>query len=331
MSGRDILRGLGVAVLALLAAGAARAQDPAASFPNRTVVLVVPFPAGGPPDVIARILQPKLESVLGKPVIVENRAGAAAAMGAAFVARAAPDGHTLLMVDPAHAVAQNIIEKPGFDPVRDFAYVAPTMRSYMTLVVNPSTPAKNLQEFIALARAKPGDIKYGTSGIGSPPYLGALAFLQATGVDMTHVPYRGAALAVNDAVGGHISAVFVSQATAGAQVKGGQLRVLGVYGDQRLRSLPDAPTFKESGVDTPVANQGTWFGVAAPAGTPPAIVAKLNAAFNETLRDPATRDLLEKADFVQIDGGTPEEMKKIVEENVTYWKDLFRKAGVKPE
>ena len=334
MSRRDVIAALGAGLInAVFTSGIsiAQAQSAAVNFPTQNIVLVVPFPAGGPPDVIARILQPQLQTLLGKPVVIENRAGAASAMGASSVARAAPDGHTLLMVDPALAVAQNIMEKPGFDPQKDFAFVAPTMRSYMTLVVHPSVPAETVAEFIALAKARPGDIKYGTSGVGSPPYLGALAFLQATGVDLTHVPYRGAALALNDAVGGHISAVFVSQASAGAQVKGGQLRVLGVYGEQRLRSLPDVPTFKESGIDTPIANQGTWFGVAAPAGTPAPIIAKLNAAFNQALRDPHTRDLLEKADFVNIEGGTPDDLKKIVDENVVYWRELFKKAGVKPE
>ena len=330
MSRRDVISSVAAALACAFIASSASAQTPV-NYPTQNVILVVPFPAGGPPDVIARILAAQLQNVLGKPVIVENRAGAAGAMGAASVARAAPDGHTLLMIDPALSVAQNIMEKPGFDPLKDFAYVAPTMRSYMSLVVHPSVPAKDVQEFVALAKAKPGDIKYGTSGLGSPPYLGALAFFMATGVDLTHVPYRGVALALNDAVGGHISSVFVSQATAGAQVKGGQLRVLGVYGEKRLRSLPDVPTFKESGVDTPIANQGTWFGVAAPAATPAAIVAKLNQAFNQVLRDPDTRKRLEGADFANIDGGSPEEMRKIVEENVVYWRDLFRKAGIKPE
>lgn len=327
---REVLAATGLGIVAsTCAAPAAQAQTPL-NYPTQNVVLVVPFPAGGPPDVITRILQPELQKLLGKPVIVENRGGAGGALGTASVARAAPDGHTLLMIDPSLVVAQNLIEKPGFDPLKDFVYITPTMRSYMSLVVNPEFPAKDLKEFIAHARAKPGDIKYGTSGIGSPPYLGALAFLMATGIELTHVPYRGVALAVNDLVGKHIDAVFVSQATAGAQVKGGQLRVLGSYGEQRLRSLPETPTFREAGVETPVANQGTWFGVAAPAGTPAPVVAKLNAVFNQALRDPATRELLEKADF-GVEGGTPEEMKKVVEENVAYWRDLFRKAGIKPE
>ncbi len=328
MSRRSVISLMGSALLG--AALPALAQAPV-NYPTQTVILVVPFPAGGPPDVIARVLQPALQNILGKPVIVENRSGASSAIGAASVARATPDGHTLLMIDPALAVAQNIMEKPGFDPLKDFAYVLPTMRSYMSLIVNPSVPARDVKEFIALAKARPGDIKFGTSGLGSPPYLGALAFFTATGVDLTHVPYRGVALALNDVVGGHINSVFVSQATAGAQVKGGQVRVLGVYGEQRLRSLPDVPTFKESGVDTPVANQGTWFGVAAPAGTPAPVIEKINAAFNQALKDPATRDILEKADFAGIDGGTPQEMKKIIEENVVYWKALFQQAGVKPE
>lgn len=317
---------------AAVAAGAptAHAQTPV-NYPTQTVTLVVPFPAGGPPDVISRILQPKLQELLGKPVVIENKAGAAGAIAATFVARAAPDGHTLLMIDPALVVAQNLLEKPGFDPLKDFTYVMPTMRSYMGLVINSKLPFKSLGEFLAHAKAKPNDIRYGTSGTGSPPYLGALAFLQATGIEMTHVPYRGVALAVNDVAGGHIDATFVSQATASSQVKGGQVRVLGVYGEQRVRSLPDVPTFREGGVETPVANQGNWFGVAAPAGTPQAIVNKINATFNQALRDPATRALLEKADFDKIEGGTPDEMRKMIEESVTYWKDLFTKAGVKPE
>jgi tripartite-type tricarboxylate transporter receptor subunit TctC len=246
------------------------------------------------------------------------------------VARAAPDGLTLMTVDPGLIVVPYMVAKPGFDLQKDFAWIAPLMRSYMTLIVNKDFPVKNVADFVAMARSKPGEIKYGTSGLGTPPYLGALAFIQATGIDLLHVPYRGAALALNDVIGGQISAVWVSQASASAQVKGGLVRVLGVYGNNRLPSLPDVPTFRESGVDTGVADQGTWFGIAAPAATPRDIVDKLNAAVNKALQDPATRALLEKADFVDIKGGTPEQLKTIVDENAAYWKDSFAKAGVRP-
>lgn len=326
-----MLRTIAAALFLVAAFSPAPAQDAAANYPGGTVVVVVPYPPGGPPDVIARILTPALQTILGRPVIVENRAGASGALGASSVARAAPDGLTLLLIDPSLTVAQNINAKPGFDPQKDFAWVAPLMRSYMTLVVHPSVPARTAPEFVALAKQKPGALQYGTSGIGSPPYLGALAFIQATGIDLLHVPYRGAALALNEAAGGHIASVFVSQATAGAQVKGGALRLLGVYGEDRLRAFPDTPTFKESGIDTPVANQGTWFGIAAPSATPRAIVMKLNGAVNEALRDPKTRSLLETADFVKINGGAPEELGALVDSNAVYWRESFAKAGIKAE
>lgn len=329
MVNRRMTTVIGVAMFAAFALCAvARAQ---VNFPTQTVTLVVPFPAGGPPDIIARILQPRLQALLGKPVVVENRAGGSGALGAAQVARAAPDGHTILMVDPAHAVAQNLMEKPGFDPLKDFAYILPTMRSWIILVVHPSVPAKTVAEFIALAKSRPGDIKYGTSGVGSPPYLGGLAFTMATGVELTHVPYRGAALAMNDLIGGHIQAVFGSPSTTGPHIREGKLRGIAVFGNERVRNLPDVPTFKESGLDTPVANEGVFFGAAAPAGTPAPVIEKLNAAFNEALRDPQVREALAKADFSKFDGGNPEELRRLMDVSVAYWRDLFQRAGVKPE
>jgi tripartite-type tricarboxylate transporter receptor subunit TctC len=317
-------------VLATLLSPALASAQGASKFPAGNITIIVPYAPGGPPDLIARMLAPAMGDILKTSVIVENKPGASTVIGSSLVARAVPDGLTLMTVDPGLIVVPYMVAKPGFDVQKDFAWIAPLMRSYMTLIVNKDFPAKTVQDFVAMAKAKPGEVKYGTSGLGTPPYLGALAFTQATSIDLLHVPYRGVALALNDVIGGQISAVWVSQAAASAQVKGGLVRVLGVYGEHRLPSLPDVPTFKESGVDTGAADLGTWFGIAAPAATPPDIVAKLNDAVNKALRDPATRALLEKADFVGIDGGTPAQMKAIIDQNVDYWREAFTKAGVKP-
>ncbi len=321
---------IGALAAALLFPAMATGQSPA-KFPAGNITIVVPYAAGGPPDLIARMIAPVMGQTLGTSVIVENRPGASTAIGSALVARAAPDGLTIMTVDPGLVVSPYMVAKPGYDVQKDFAWIAPLMRSYMGLIVAKDFPAKSVGEFIAMAKAKPGDIKYGTSGLGTPPHLGALAFLQATNIDLVHVPYRGVALALNDVISGQISAVWMSQASAKAQVQSGLVRVLGVYGERRLSSLPDTPTFKELGIDTSVADQGTWFGFAAPAATPPDIVARLNAAVNAALRDPATHSLLEKADFVGIDGGSQGQLKAIIDSNVAYWREAFSKAGVKPE
>ena len=328
MTGK-LARGLLFAVTAMFSQ-TAMAQTTPARFPNGPITIIVPYAAGGPPDIIARLLSPVMGEELGATVIVENRPGASTAIGSAQLARATPDGQTLMMVDPGLVVSPHMVAKPGYEVQKDFAWIAPLMRSYMGLVVRADFPAKSIAEFIAMAKAKPGDIKYGTSGLGTPPYLGALAFLQATNIDLTHVPYRGVALALSDVIAGNFSAVWMSQATAGPQTRSGLVRVLGTFGDQRIASLGGVPTFRETGVDTRVADQGTWFGMAAPAGTPRPIIERINAAVNKALRDPATREKLEKADFAGINGGTPEDLSAMIDQNVVYWGEVFAKAGVKP-
>ena len=319
-----------VAVLAASPPLPALAQDAAAGFPSQNIIIVAPYPAGGPSDVISRILGPHISQQLGKPVIVENRAGASATLGTASVARAAPDGHTLLLVDPSLTVAAHVVAKPNFDAAKDFVAVAPLVRSAMMLVVKSDAPAKSVQEFVAHAKANPGDIKYGHSGLGSPPHLGAMAFVEATGVQLTPVPYRGVGIALNDVVGGHISMVFVSQGVAAAQVKGGYARVLATMGATRLKSLPEVPTFRELGIDLKVIDEGTWFGIAAPAATPAPIVAKLNDAFNRALADPDIRSKFEAIDYTPIGGGSGV-LAGIITAHLAHWKDAFAKAGVKPE
>ena len=211
-----VLRMLAAAA-SLLSAGAtvSSAQEPASAYPSRNITLIVPQAAGGPPDVIARLVATPLSELLGRPIIVENRAGASASIGAAAVAKATPDGYTLLLgLASVFGSLPNLYEKLPFDLDRDFMPISMIEMIPCALVVNPSMPAKTVAEFVALAKAKPGDLKFASSGIGSPPHLIGLAFLQATGTSMAHVPYRGTAPAVTDIVGGHVEALFVSFATA---------------------------------------------------------------------------------------------------------------------
>lgn len=330
MPANAIAQRLGVAAVlsAAFLHGAALAQQGAADYPSRNVTIVVPYAAGGPPDVASRILTPYLSKALGKNVIVENRPGGSTTVGARSVARSAPDGHTLLMADVSLPVAVNIVANAGYDPQKDFAPIAPVLRTFMTLVVHPDVPAKTAKELVTLAREKPNTLKYGTSGVGSPPYLGALAFFQAAGEpQLLHVPYRGVALALNDVVAGHLSLAFMSQSTAGSQLRAGKVRVLGVFGDSRVKSIPDVPTFKEQGFDTRIADQGIWFGLVAPAKTPEPIVRKLNEALNGALKDPQTKAALEKADY-NITGGSPADLKKLIDEHTVYWRAALQKAGV---
>lgn len=318
-----------LAFATVLFSPAAQAQTSAQTYPTQNIVLVVPYAAGGPPDVASRIIAPAMSAALGKNVIIENRTGASTSIGASAVARAAPDGHTLLLIDSGVTVAPSIVPNAGFDP-NALEPVAPLLRTFMGLVAHPSVKATNLKELVALAKEKPGDLKYGTSGVGTPPHLGALAFIQATGAEMLHVPYRGVALALNDMVAGHISLVFVSQSTASSQVAGGKARVLAVFGPKRSPSLPDVATFREQGVDAKIVDQGTFFGIAAPPGTPKPIILRLNQVINDVLKDKDTLSRLEKADF-HVAGGTPDDLRKTVAENTAYWREVFSRPGVKPD
>lgn len=310
-------------------AGWTFAQD-GANFPERPITLVVPYAAGGPPDVASRLLTPFLSQKLGKQVIVENRAGGATSVASRALARGTPDGHTVMICDVACTLAPSLVANPGFDPQKDFAGVTPLVRTFMTLVVHPDIPAKSVKELVALAKAKPNDLKYGTSGVGSPPFLGALAFLRASETQMLHVPYRGVALALNDVVAGHLSLAFMSVSTAGSQFEAGKVRILGIYGEQRGPSIPDVPTFREQGLEMGIMDEGTWLGMVTTAGTPPGVIRKLNEAFNAALKDPTTAAALTKVDY-NLTGGTPEQMKQLIDENTIYWKDALAKAGVKPE
>ncbi|CAN0449009.1 unnamed protein product, partial [Phaeothamnion confervicola] len=234
------LAALGLAVAAT--PGPALAQQEAAeAFPSRNITLLVPFPPGGPPDVIARILAVPMGEALGKSIVVENRPGASTSLASQAVARAAPDGYTILATDMSMAVVPHILAKPGFDPLKDFKYLGRTALTVLTIVATPGLPVTTAQELVALSKSKPGDIKIAHTGIGTPPHLGAVAFIMATGADLLLVPYRGAALAIADVVGGHVTMLATAPSTSIQLAKDGKVRMLGVTGGKRLAALPDVP------------------------------------------------------------------------------------------
>jgi tripartite-type tricarboxylate transporter receptor subunit TctC len=317
-------------LLALLADSGPAPAQPANDYPAHAITVVVPYPPGGPADVIARIVASGMEPALGKAVIIENKSGAATALGAAYASRAQSDGYTLLAVEPDFMVVPSTQINAGYDPVKSFRPVSLTARTFQTLGVATNVPATSVWEFIQYANAHPDEIKIGHAGVGTPPYLGALSFVQATGARILLVPYRGVALVVNDVAGGHVSGLFTGPSTTATLAREGKLRILGVTGRSRLAALPDTPTFLESGIEMKGVNDGLWFGLVAPAGTPDAIIARLNAAVETASR---SRPVIERLQAQGIDPArtTPEAMGEMMAGELTFWHDALLKAGVKPE
>ncbi len=266
-----------LALASALAAGA-RAED----YPSRQIRIVSPFTAGGPNDVLARIVAQKLAERLGQPVIVDNRPGAGGVLGAEWVAKSPPDGYTLLMVALAHAAHVSLYRKLNYNLETDFQAVAPVALQPLVLTVAPSLPAKSLQDFVSLAKSKPGQLNYGSGGNGTSQHLAMEMFKSAAGVDLVHVPYKGLPQAFTDVMNGQLAAVFSPIAAALPQVKAGRLRALAIASPKRSPLLPNLPTAEEAGLKG--FNADTWHGLLAPANTPPTVVAKLNAQVAAVLR-----------------------------------------------
>ena len=316
--------GLCMAVLACGLAPVAHAQ----AWPDRPVKLVSPWPAGGSNDTFSRLLATRLTTTLGQPVVVENRPGATGTLGVGQVARAPADGYTLVMgSSPTHSTALSIYPQLTYHPVKDFAPVTLVGSSANALVVHPSVPARNVAEFIALAKSQPGKLTYASTGAGSSQHLSAELFKAMAGVDMLHVPYKGAAPAISDMVAGHVNLGFHNLVDVLPHVKAGTLRLLAVTSAKRTKALPDAPTIAESGV--PGYQAEVWFGVFAPAQTPRPIVESLNREIAAALAEP---EIHAKFDAVGMDvvGSGPEAFSRYLQEEVTKWSDIVRRADVKP-
>ena len=312
------------AALAFLGlAGAAQAQD----YPSRTVKIVVAFPAGGPTDFVARVLADKLKGILGQSVIIENKPGANAAIGAESVAKSDPDGYTLFFTT-AGAVVINPHMRANlpYDPVKDFAPITLVVNTMEVLVVRTDTPMKSATDLVALAKSRPDGIAMASTGVGSPPHLALELFKGSSGANVLHVPYRGAAPAVTDVVGGQVHAMFADLPVLMPQIKGGTLRPIGVGSKRRASVLPDVPTLDEQGIKDVYADN--WYALFAPAKTPAPVIAKLNAAVNAVLKDPETAKKLIEAGADPA-AGTPEELAAFLKSELERWGKVVKEKNIK--
>ncbi len=303
------------------------APAPAQSYPARTIRLVGPFPPGGSNDLVSRIVARKLDESWGQRVIVDNRPGGNGVIGTQIVARSAPDGYTVLFVPAAHAISAALNSNLPYDPVRDFAPVTNIASAPNVLVVHPSLPAKSVRELIALAKARPGQLTYGSAGVGYPSHLAAEMLNSMAGTRMIHVPYRGAGPAMADLMAGQIQLSFPSLPGALPHLKSGRLRALAVTGTRRSSVLPGLATVGET---LPGYATETWFGLFMPAGTPGDIIAKMNAEIVRIIGMPDVRDQLSAQGADPI-GSSPEEFAAYVKAEIEKWARVIKQAGVRAE
>ena len=310
-------------VLALLLTPLAFAQD---SYPSRPIKLIVPFPPGGATDIVGRLMAQKLQEALGQPVVVENKAGAGSNIGSEQVAKAAPDGYTLLLGTIANATNMSIYKNMPYDTLRDFAPVTQTMAAPSVLVVTNALPANNLKELIALAKVQPGKLSFASSGAGGSPHLAGELLKLRAGIDLIHVPYKGAAPALVDVVSGVVSMGFKTALSAIPHMQSGKLKPLAVAATRRLAQIPNVPTMAEAGL--PDFEVSSWNGVLAPARTPPEVIARLN---QELVRILATQDVKDRfaAQAAEPVGSTPEQFRAYIRSEIDKWAQVVRASGAK--
>ena len=319
---------LGTAVCLAATAPAAHSADPAAGYPNRPIRVVVPFTPGGQPDIVARLIGPKLTESLGQQVVVDNRPGAGGVIGGRIVAGSTPDGYTLLSVSAAHAIAPATRANPGYHPLKDFAGVSMVSTAAYYLVVPNSLEARTVKELIALAKARPGQLNFTSAGAGSATHFGAEMFKHAAGIDVVHVPHRGIPEALTDTIAGRTHFFMAPFGSTAGLLKDGRLRALAVSTPQRTRANPEIPTIAESGL--PGFRYDSWGAWYAPAKTPRAIINKLNREVGRVLRLPEIEQRL-LAIGIEPAPTTPAELDKFTAQQVAAAAELARRAGIKPE
>jgi len=326
---RPLLRSA-IATIMLLLTPASLAWAQPQDFPSRPVRFVVPYAAGGSGDLLARLLGGKLATLWGQQVVIDNRAGAGGLLGTELAARSEPDGYTLYLgTDGPLTVAASLHKRVPYDWKRDLAPVAMMAMGYQVLIVRPALPAHNVQEFIALARRKPGELNYASIGIGSSPHLGAELFKSFAGVDITHVPYRGSsAQAITALIAGDVDMFLVGTSTAAPHIQSGALRALAVTAGHRVEGLADVPTFAEAGL--PGVDVSLWFGVLVPSGTPAAIVRKLNADVVRVVADLEFQQALKARGF-EATGSTVEQLAEFMDKDYLKFRHLIGKLGLQVE
>ena len=315
-----------LAACAMTTPWAAQAQSP--GYPDKPVKFVVPYPPGGGTDVIARIVQERFAALLGQPILIDNKGGAGGSVGSELVARAAPDGYTVLFTLSSHTINPAIFPKLTFDAVKDFEPVGTVASLPQILVASPGLPANTIAELIALAKAKPGSLSYASVGNGSPGHLAGELLKLRTGTQMTHIPYRGGGPAVTDVMGGQVPLLWVSIPAAAQFVKAGKLKALGVSTIKRSAAFPDVPTLQEAGVaDFEV---DSWYAMFVPAKTPKAVVERLNKALNTVVAEPGIREKL-LAQGSEGVGGTPEALARTVASELPKWARLVKDANIQAD
>ncbi|MGM4891747.1 tripartite tricarboxylate transporter substrate binding protein [Tardiphaga sp. 37S4] len=316
-------------VIAVMAACAGSAETAfAQSWPNRPIRMVVPYTPGGYTDLMARLVSEKMSAALGQPIVIENKPGANAAIGTDAVAKAAPDGYTFGTVIAAHSVNPTLNPKLPYDAMKDFTYVSLTSVAPLILIATPSLPAKDMKEFIALAKAKPGSLNFASSGIGSAAHLTMEMLKSREGINLQHIPYKGTSGALQDTVGGQINVMFDVIGPLMSQVKSGNAKALAVAAKERVPAAGDVPTMAEAGVPDFVS--GTWSGIIAPAGTPKEIVDRVAAEAKKALTDPDLKKKLDDQGIVPM-GTTPDEFRAFVTDEIARWKKVITDAGIKME
>jgi tripartite-type tricarboxylate transporter receptor subunit TctC len=311
----------------------ALATSPAGSqpaYPSKTITLLVPYPAGGTTDLLGRLVADQFRTGMGATVIVENKPGAGTTLGAGQVAKAQPDGHTLLMATSTTlAINKTLYRQLPYDPVADFTPIALVAAVPFALVVNPSLPVRSLSEFIAYAKAKPGELSYGSAGTGSPHHLGAEMLKTAAGLDIKHVPYRGSVPAMQDVIAGHIPLMVMDLQPALPQIREGKLRALGVTTAARVGSAPDIPTLAESGLAG--FELVAWQGVVAPAGVPRPIIDRLSGEIAALVSAPETRTKLNALALEPLTGSTPDTFAAYVKSEIERWAPIVKASGASLE
>jgi tripartite-type tricarboxylate transporter receptor subunit TctC len=321
---RPVVRAVAVAALAAFAS-LALAQAP---YPSRPIRIVVPFPAGGTTDILARAVAVKLTEATGQPAVVDNRPGAGGNIGAELVAKSAPDGYTFLMgTVGTHAINPSLYAKMPYDHVKDFAPVILVAGVPNVLVINPSLPVNSVQELIAYIKANPGKVNFASSGSGTSIHLSGELFKTMTGTQITHVPYKGSAPALQDLVGGQVQIMFDNLPSSLALIKGGKLKALAVTSLERSSALPDVPTVAESGL--PGFEASSWFGLLAPAGTPKEAIAKINGEVAKWLATPEAKEKLASQGAIAASGLTPDDFAKHIATETTKWNKVVKESGAK--
>ncbi|MBI3373850.1 MAG: tripartite tricarboxylate transporter substrate binding protein [Betaproteobacteria bacterium] len=317
------------ALLALLAILAAPLASLAQSYPAKPVRLVVPYPPGGSTDLLGRTVAQKMSESMGQNVIVENRGGAGGMLGSELVARSAPDGYTFLLgTGASHGITLFLSKTVPYDPVKDFTPICAAVEVPIALAIHPSIPANNAKELLEYAKKNPGKLAFGSSGTGSPHHLAGELLKQVGGIDMVHVPYKGAGPSMQDLIGGQIPIVFTTLSTAIPQMRSGKIRVIGVVERKRQESTPEVPTIGESvpGYVMP----SSWLGFFGPAGLPEAIVARLNGEILKSVHAPEVRSKLESAGM-PVSGTSAEEFARMVRDDIETFRGIVQASGIKPE